>query len=151
MAYFEQLFAIPDVRWGRYSLSSRICSLEGRLAYKSPFFRTPASEWVMQRMYCEAYWQILPVKGIPWRRKWQLISFWEIPWTEEPGGLLSKESQSRTWPSNSTIAMIEGITNIHHRSLYQDPEKMIRTQRFLFSESFFFLSLFLLFLASWFS
>ena len=36
------------------------------------------------------------VRKIPWRRKWQPhsnILAWEIPWTEEPGGLLSIESQ----------------------------------------------------------
>ena len=30
------------------------------------------------------------VEKIPWRREWQLspvILAWEIPWTEEPGGL----------------------------------------------------------------
>ena len=33
---------------------------------------------------------------IPWRRKWQPhpnILAWEIPWTEEPGGLQSMGSQ----------------------------------------------------------
>ena len=33
---------------------------------------------------------------ISWRRKWQLppvILAWEIPWTEEPGGLQSMGSQ----------------------------------------------------------
>ena len=45
-----------------------------------------------------------PVRKIPWRREWQptpvFFSFfhsnilaWEIPWTEEPGGLQSIESQ----------------------------------------------------------
>ena len=30
----------------------------------------------------------------PWRRKWQPnILAWEIPWTEEPGGLWSVRSQ----------------------------------------------------------
>ena len=34
------------------------------------------------------------VGKILWRRKWQPIPvFWEIPWTEEPGGLQSMESQ----------------------------------------------------------
>ena len=36
---------------------------------------------------------------IPWRRKWQLTPIflpWEIPWTEEPGGLQSVGSQSQT-------------------------------------------------------
>ena len=28
------------------------------------------------------------------------ILTWEIPWTEEPGGLQSTKSQSRTWLSN---------------------------------------------------
>ena len=31
-------------------------------------------------------------RSIPWRRKWQLAPVffvWEIPWTEEPGGLQS--------------------------------------------------------------
>ena len=34
---------------------------------------------------------------IPWRRKWQHSSIlvWEIPWTEEPGGLHSMGSQKR--------------------------------------------------------
>ena len=39
----------------------------------------------------------------PWRRKWQLSSIlaWEIPWTEEPGGLQSLGLQkSRTQLSN---------------------------------------------------
>ena len=41
------------------------------------------------------------VRKIPWRRKWQShssILAWEIPWTEEPGGLQSlgsKKSQTR--------------------------------------------------------
>ena len=30
------------------------------------------------------------------------ILAWETPWTEEPGGLRSKGSQSQTWLSNST-------------------------------------------------
>ena len=34
------------------------------------------------------------VRKIPWRRSWQpSILAWEIPWTEEPGGLQSVESQ----------------------------------------------------------
>ena len=34
------------------------------------------------------------VRKIPWRRKWPLLySCWEIPWTEEPGGLQSMGSQ----------------------------------------------------------
>ena len=36
------------------------------------------------------------VGKIPWRRKWQPtpgILSWEIPWTEEPGGLQSIELQ----------------------------------------------------------
>ena len=43
------------------------------------------------------------VGKIPWRRKWQHSSIlvWEIPWTEEPGGLHSMGSQKRwTWLSN---------------------------------------------------
>ena len=27
------------------------------------------------------------VGKIPWRRKWQPDPAWEIPWTEEPGGV----------------------------------------------------------------
>ena len=35
------------------------------------------------------------VGKIPWRRKWQPWTLvWEIPWTEEPGGLQSKGSQT---------------------------------------------------------
>ena len=41
------------------------------------------------------------VRKVPWSQKWQptLVFFlaWEIPWTEEPGRLQSKRSQSRTW------------------------------------------------------
>ena len=34
------------------------------------------------------------VRTIPWRNKWQpSILAWEIPWTEEPGGLQSMGSQ----------------------------------------------------------
>ena len=33
------------------------------------------------------------------------ILAWEIPWTEEPGGLKSKGSQSQRWLSNSTFAL----------------------------------------------
>ena len=29
------------------------------------------------------------VRKIPWQRKWQPTLAWEIPWTEEPGGLQS--------------------------------------------------------------
>ena len=38
------------------------------------------------------------VGKMPWRRKWQPTSIlaWRIPWTEEPGGLQSRGSQSRT-------------------------------------------------------
>ena len=38
----------------------------------------------------------LSVGKIPWRRKWQstpVFLAWEIPWTEESGGLQSMESQ----------------------------------------------------------
>ena len=41
----------------------------------------------------------------PWGRKWQpnlWYSCLEIPWTEEPGGLLSLGSQSQTWLSLHT-------------------------------------------------
>ena len=50
------------------------------------------------------------VRKIPWRTKWQLSTFaWEIPWTEEPGGLQSMGWQRaghgspmvNTWPSKS--------------------------------------------------
>ena len=46
------------------------------------------------------------VRKIPWRKKWQpipVILAWEIPWTEEPGGLQSLGSQ-KSWVqlSNST-------------------------------------------------
>ena len=37
--------------------------------------------------------------SIPWRRQWQphfSMLAWEIPWTEEPGGLQSMGSQSWT-------------------------------------------------------
>ena len=36
------------------------------------------------------------IRKIPWRRKWQptsAILAWEIPWTEEPGGLQSMRLQ----------------------------------------------------------
>ena len=39
------------------------------------------------------------VRKIPRRRKWQptaVILAWEIPWTEEPGGLQSMGSQ-KSW------------------------------------------------------
>ena len=42
------------------------------------------------------------VGKIPWRRKWQPILAYKIPWTEEPGGLLSLGSQS--WTQLSTWA-----------------------------------------------
>ena len=29
------------------------------------------------------------LRRFPWRRKWLAIIAWEIPWTEEPGGLQS--------------------------------------------------------------
>ena len=42
---------------------------------------------------------ILSLGKIPWRRAWQPIPVFfpgESPWTEEPGGLQSMRSQSRT-------------------------------------------------------
>jgi len=40
---------------------------------------------------------LIPGVGkIPWKRKWQptpVVLTWEIPWTEEPGGLQSTGSQ----------------------------------------------------------
>ena len=46
------------------------------------------------------------VRNIPWRREWQPILPWEIPWTEEPGGLQFMGSQEtkltlRSWSSKS--------------------------------------------------
>ena len=37
------------------------------------------------------------VGKIPWGRKWQPtpVFLWEIPWTEEPGGLQSMGSQEK--------------------------------------------------------
>ena len=43
---------------------------------------------------------------IPWRRAWKHYSStlaWEIPWTEEPGGLQSVGSQSQTRPKRLSI------------------------------------------------
>ena len=39
------------------------------------------------------------VRKIPWRKKWRPTPIWEIPWTEEPGGLQSMGSQRvrRDW------------------------------------------------------
>ena len=48
------------------------------------------------------------VRKIPWRRAWQLTPVYlpgESPWTEEPGGLQSMESQSRTWLSYFTLLL----------------------------------------------
>ena len=45
------------------------------------------------------------VGRIPWRRKWQppsSVLTWRIPWIEEPGGLQSMGSQSRTQLSMCT-------------------------------------------------
>ena len=46
------------------------------------------------------------VREIPWRRKWQpipVILAWEIPWTEEPGGLQSMGLQTvrHSWATNT--------------------------------------------------
>ena len=37
----------------------------------------------------------------PWTRKWQPTLAWEVPWTEEPGGLPSTGSQK--WASNNSV------------------------------------------------
>ena len=36
------------------------------------------------------------VGKILWRREWQPVLAWKIPWTEEPGGLQSMRSQ-KSW------------------------------------------------------
>ena len=52
---------------------------------------------------------------IPWRRAWAIhssILAWRIPWTEEPGGIQTIGSQSRTqlkWLSQHTHAWISGL------------------------------------------
>ena len=46
------------------------------------------------------------VGKIPWRREWQptpVLLTGKIPWMEEPGGLQSMRSQSRTRLSNFTF------------------------------------------------
>ena len=35
------------------------------------------------------------------------ILAWEIPWTEEPGGLQSMESQSQTQQSDLTLSLLD--------------------------------------------
>ena len=40
------------------------------------------------------------------------ILAWRIPWTEEPGGLQSMESQSRTRLSDFTFILIQNLCNI---------------------------------------
>ena len=42
---------------------------------------------------CRRHGFNLWVGKIPWRRKWQGILAWEIPWTEKPGGLQSMRLQ----------------------------------------------------------
>ena len=39
------------------------------------------------------------------------ILAWKIPWTEEPGGLQSTESQSQTWLSNRLQHTMEVLAN----------------------------------------
>ena len=48
------------------------------------------------------------VGKIPWRRAWQPTPalIWRIPWTEEPGGLQFKGSQSQTRLSTQTPRML---------------------------------------------
>ena len=51
------------------------------------------------------------VRRIPWRRKWQPtpVFFWEIPWTEESGGLCTvhgvtkNRTQLSNWPPTDSI------------------------------------------------
>ena len=39
---------------------------------------------------------------MPWHRKWQLILAWEIPWTDEPGGLVHGVAMG--WTRLNTVA-----------------------------------------------
>ena len=73
--------------------------------------------------FCIAYWTALEVLAWPMQetRVWSLgwedplekemaihssILAWEIPWTEEPGGLQSMGLQSQTWLSNKTTTTV---------------------------------------------
>ena len=59
---------------------------------------------------------------IYWRRKWQLtvVFFpWEIPWTEEPGGV-TKESDMSEWLNNNRKSVLQsGAGLVSDRSLRQ--------------------------------
>ena len=47
---------------------------------------------------------------------------WEIPWTEEPGGLQSIGSQSRAWLSNFHLTSISGGKTVQHQ--WQLPQSL---------------------------
>ena len=91
------------------------------------------------------HWGFNPwVWKIPWRRKWQpnsSIPAWEIPWTEEPGGLQSMGLQkSWTWLSNQKTK----TTTIGHqqRKRLEVPAKRRWSTLILWSFSFVGFSLF---------
>ena len=44
------------------------------------------------------------VGKLPWQGKWQLILAWEIPWTDEPGGLVHGAAKGRTQLSTAAGA-----------------------------------------------
>ena len=54
------------------------------------------------------------VRKIPWRREWQYSSIlaWRIPWTEDPGGLQSMESQrvGHYWMA-STLELVSPLSS----------------------------------------
>ena len=68
------------------------------------------------------------VRKIPWRRKWQTTPVfslsWRIPWTEEPGGLQSRGSQSRTWLSNFHLHY-DSVTSIWGEGYSDSPSRAL--------------------------
>ena len=54
-------------------------------------------------LQCKRHRFDLWVGKIPWRRKWQPILDWRIPWTEEPGRLQSMRPQKvrHDWATNT--------------------------------------------------
>ena len=65
------------------------------------------------------------IRKIPWRRKWQptpVFLAWRIPWTEEPGRLLSMESQrlEHDWVAKGSCAQAHTCTHTHHHIPWLD-------------------------------
>ena len=91
----------------------------------------------MQETWGTRFWSL--GQEVPLEEKMAIhsgILAWKIPWTEEPGGLQSTGSQSRTWLSDCWMLSLSSVNRNHRWKTSEENSKPERKRGWDFRRSY---------------